>query len=118
MPGWTVRTQEGVSIISLDGAFANYDQVKSLWETLVSLLSSGHKQFVLDLSGISFMNSTSLGGLVSAYTKVRAAGGKLVLTGMNKGGVRDLLEITKLRTVFDVFDSESEAVAALQSGAA
>ncbi len=116
MGGWTVRTSDAVAIISPEGDFANFEQVKQLWGILESQMSGGQKRFILDLSATRYLNSTSLGGLVSAYTKVRSGGGRIVIAGMGKK-VFETLQTTKLYTVFDVFNSQSEAIAALKSNA-
>ncbi len=70
---------------------------------------SSSKKIVLNLADVSYIDSAGLGELVSAYTTVKNAGGDLKLLNLTKK-VRDLLVITKLLTVFDVKDSEQEAI--------
>jgi anti-sigma B factor antagonist len=74
-------------------------------------LAKGAKKIVLNLVGVSYIDSSGLGELVSSYTAVKNAGGELKLMNLTSK-VRDLLVITKLLTVFDVKDDEAAAVAA------
>ena len=69
----------------------------------------GHKQIALDVGGLSYMDSAGLGELVSVHAGVRRAGGEIKLCNLTKR-ISDLLTITKLLTVFEVYDSQSEAV--------
>jgi len=71
------------------------------------------KQLVLDLSGVSYIDSSGLGTLVGVYSSARAAGADIKLAGLNQR-LRDLLQITKLVTVFEVYDSVQQATAALK----
>ena len=70
---------------------------------------SGSKKILLNLADVNYIDSAGLGELVSAFTTVKNAGGELKLLNLTKK-VRDLLVITKLLTVFDVKDSEQEAI--------
>jgi anti-sigma B factor antagonist len=74
-----------------------------------SLVAMGSKKIVLNLAEVSYIDSSGLGELVSAYTAVKNAGGELKLLNLTSK-VRDLLVITKLVTVFDVKDDEASAV--------
>ena len=81
-----------------------------LKDKVQSLLQQGHTKLVLDLSGVSYVDSAGLGELVQAYATTRNRGGALKLHGITKR-LHDLLIVTKLLTVFEVFDNEAEAVA-------
>lgn len=82
----------------------------SLDKDVNGVLEQGARQIVVDLAGVNYIDSSGIGQLVSAYTMTRNSGGDLVLAALQKK-VRDLLTITKLITVFRVFDSKDEAVA-------
>jgi anti-sigma B factor antagonist len=79
-----------------------------------SLLQQGHKNLLVDLSGVSYVDSAGLGQLVQAYATTRNRGGALKLLNVTKR-LRDLLVVTKLLTVFDTYDSEGTAVASFGS---
>jgi anti-sigma B factor antagonist len=85
-----------------------------LKDKVQSLLQQGHNKIVLDLSGVSYVDSAGLGEMVQAYATTRNRGGALKLHSVTKR-LHDLLIVTRLLTVFDVFDSEAEAVASFGS---
>ena len=72
--------------------------------------ATGHKKILMNLGGINYIDSTGLGELVSGYRLVKSEGGELKLLNLNKK-VTDLLQITKLYTVFDIHNQEAQAVA-------
>jgi anti-sigma B factor antagonist len=74
-----------------------------------SLLQQGRKQLLINLAGVSYMDSGGLGEMVQAYATVTRQGGALKLVNVTKR-LQDLLVITRLSTVFDSFDDEAEAV--------
>jgi anti-sigma B factor antagonist len=74
-----------------------------------SLIHQGHKNILVNLGGVTTMDSAGLGELVAAYTTVTKAGGTMKLVNLTKR-LHDLLSITKLLTVFDTFDSEQDAL--------
>jgi anti-sigma B factor antagonist len=82
-----------------------------LREIVKDLLSKGQKNILLNLGDISYIDSSGIGELVSAFTSVRNQGGELKLLHLTKK-VHDLLQITKLYTVFDVKDDEAAAIGA------
>jgi anti-sigma B factor antagonist len=84
-----------------------------LRETVKDLLAKGHKKILLNLGDVSYIDSSGIGELVSAYTSVRNQGGELKLLKLTKK-VHDLLQITKLYTVFDIKDDEASAVQAFK----
>ena len=81
-----------------------------LKDKVQSLLQQGHTKLIVDLSSVSYVDSAGLGELVQAYATTRNRGGALKLHGITKR-LHDLLIVTKLLTVFEVFDNEAEAVA-------
>jgi len=82
-----------------------------LRDTVKDLLGKGQKKILLNLGDVSYIDSSGIGELVSAFTSVRNQGGELKLLHLTKK-VHDLLQITKLYTVFDVKDDEAAAIAA------
>ena len=81
-----------------------------LKEKVQSLLLQDHKSLLVDLSGVSYVDSAGLGGLVQLYVTTKNSGGALKLLNVTKR-LRDLLVVTKLLTVFETFDSETSALA-------
>src|SRR5919106_1830257 len=79
-----------------------------LKDKVQSLLQQGHKNVLIDLSGVSYVDSAGLGELVQAYATAKNRGGALKLLNVTKR-LRDLLVVTKLLTVFDTFENETEA---------
>ena len=84
-----------------------------LKDKVQSLLQQGHKSLLVDLGGVSYVDSAGLGELVQAYATTKNRGGALKLLNVTKR-LRDLLVVTKLLTVFDAFDSEASAIASFE----
>src|SRR5690349_9807632 len=110
------RQADGVTIVSCQGRIVFGEEATVLRDSLKSVLTST-RQVVLNLSGVSYIDSGGLGTLVGVYSSARAAGADIKLTGLGQR-LRDVLQITKLATVFEVYDGESEAIAAFRRGAA
>jgi len=107
----SVRQVEGVIVVDLSGRIKLGEGSSVLRETVKDLLSKGHKKILLNLGDISYIDSSGIGELVSAFTSVRNQGGELKLLNLTRK-VHDLLQITKLYTVFDVKDDEAAAIRA------
>jgi anti-sigma B factor antagonist len=84
-----------------------------LKDKIQSLLQQGHKKLVLDLGGVSYVDSAGLGQLVQIHSTTKSNGGSLRIANVTKK-LKDLLVVTKLVTVFDSYDSEAEALASFQ----
>ena len=97
-----------VMVLDLKGKLAG-DATETLASSIDGLVKNGHRQLVLNLGGVSFVDSAALGGLLSQRAVMREAGGQLKLLNLNER-ISDLLVTTKLETVFDSFNSESAAV--------
>jgi len=110
------RQTDGVTIISFTGRIVFGDEANALRETVKRLLKSS-KQIVLNLSNVTYIDSGGLGTLVGAYSSARSAGADIKLTGLGQR-IRDVLQITKLVTVFEVYENDQQAVAAFRRGAA
>lgn len=106
----TSREFGEVTVIDMEGRITLGEGGSLLRDLIHENLGRGRKKIVMNLGGISYIDSTGLGELVSGYRLVREQGGELKLLNLNKK-VTDLLQITKLYTVFDIHNQESQAVA-------
>ena len=86
-----------------------------LKDKINSLLQQGRNKLVLDLGGVSYVDSAGLGQLVQIHATTKAKGGSLRIANVTKR-LKDLLVVTKLVTVFDSYDSEAEALASFSAG--
>jgi anti-sigma B factor antagonist len=109
----STRQVDGVSIVDCNGRITLGEGSVVLRDTVKDLLSKGQKKILLNLGDVNYIDSSGIGELVSAYTTVRNQGGELKLLKLTKK-VHDLLQITKLYTVFDVKDDETAAVKAFR----
>ena len=107
----STRQVDGVTIVDLSGRITLGEGSVVLRDTIRDLLGKGDKKLLLNLGDVSYIDSSGIGELVSAYTTVRNQGGELKLLNLTKK-VHDLLQITKLYTVFDIKDDEATAIKA------
>ena len=105
----STRHVDGVTILDLSGRITLGEGSVVLRDAVRDLLAKGDKNILLNLGDVSYIDSSGIGELVSAFTSVKNAGGELKLLNLTKK-VHDLLQITKLYTVFDVKDDETTAV--------
>jgi len=98
-----------VSVVDVSGRITLGEGSSALRDALRDLLAQNNKKILLNLSEVSYIDSSGIGELVSGFTSVANAGGNLKLLGLTKR-VKDLLQITKLYTVFDVHEEEAHAV--------
>jgi anti-sigma B factor antagonist len=103
------RQVDGVTIVDLSGRITLGEGSVLLRDTVRDLISKGNKKILLNLGEVNYIDSSGIGELVSAFTTVRNQGGELKLLRLTKK-VHDLLQITKLYTVFDVNDDETTAI--------
>ena len=104
------RTVQKVCVLDIDGPITlGADGSEKLGDKVRSVLQTGEKQVLLNLSGVAYIDSAGLGELVNAFTTVKKQGGALKLVGVTKK-LKDLLVITKLATVFDWYQTEAEAL--------
>ncbi|MCE5307827.1 MAG: STAS domain-containing protein [Acidobacteriales bacterium] len=106
----TVRQVGDVSVVDAVGRLTLGEGSSLFRDTIRGLVAQGNKKIVLNLGEVSYIDSSGIGELVSAFTTVTNQGGKLKLLNLTKR-VHDLLQITKLYTVFDVYDREATAIA-------
>jgi len=104
------RQADGVTIVTCSGKIIFGEEAHALRDALKKLLGQT-KHIVLNLSGISFIDSGGLGTLVGLYSSARSSGADIKLVGLSQR-LRDALAIAKLATVFEVYDSEAQAIAA------
>lgn len=104
------KEKEGVVVLTLEGEMVGGPAATQLTETLHDLIEQGKKQILVDLKQVDWMNSSGLGILIGAITTVRNSGGDLKLMNLSQKPMQ-LLKITHLDRVFDIFDSEELALA-------
>jgi anti-sigma B factor antagonist len=112
----TKRTVDGIVALECSGRIVFGEESSLLREEVKKLLAEGVKRIVLNLSEISYIDSGGLGTLVALHTSARNAGANIKLAGLTKR-VGDLLQVTKLLTVFDVHGTEYEALESFRSAA-
>ncbi|HEY4492639.1 MAG TPA: STAS domain-containing protein [Acidobacteriota bacterium] len=106
--------QGSVTVIEPKGKITIGEGDVLLREEISKLLAENKKQLVLDLSGVSYMDSAGVGELVSVYTSVKNRGGDLKLSCLTKK-IKDLLQITQLMTIFETFETTGEAISSFSS---
>ncbi|MFL6216677.1 MAG: STAS domain-containing protein [Blastocatellia bacterium] len=108
------RQAGDVTVLDLSGKITIGEGSVQLREAVRGLLESGNKKVLLNLGDVSYVDSSGIGELVSSYTTTSNTGGQLKLLNLTKK-IQDLLMITKLLTVFQVYDNEQEAVASFSA---
>jgi anti-sigma B factor antagonist len=106
----TSREVDGVAVLDLSGRITLGEGSVQLRDAIRELLSSGSKSILLNMGDVSYIDSSGLGELVSAYTSAKNQSAELKLLSLTKK-VQDLLQLTKLYTVFDIYDEEAKAIA-------
>ncbi|HZS97160.1 MAG TPA: STAS domain-containing protein [Terriglobales bacterium] len=106
---FSTRQSDGITIVDLKGRITLGEGSVTLRDTVHDLLSKGQKRILLNLGDVNYIDSSGIGELVSAFTAAKKQGGEVKLLNLSKR-VHDLLQITKLYTVFDVKDDEALAV--------
>jgi anti-anti-sigma factor len=105
-----IRDQGDVRIIELSGKITIGTGDVKLKELITSAVEQGKVKILLDLAGVTAIDSSGIGEMVACYTSVTKRGGHLKLLRLSPK-INDILQVTQLITVFDVFDNEAEAVA-------
>src|ERR671920_1717737 len=103
------RQAGDVTVLDMSGKITIGEGSVSLRTAVRRLLEEGKKRILLNLAGVGYIDSSGIGELVSSYTAINKEGGQLKLLNLTQK-LQDLLAITKLLTVFDVFENESEAL--------
>ena len=104
-----IRQIGDVSVVDVAGRITLGEGSSALRDSLREMVGKGQKKILLNLGEVSYIDSSGIGELVSGFTSVTNGGGQLKLLNLTKR-VKDLLQITKLYTVFDVHDSEVTAI--------
>ena len=105
----STRQVGDVTVIDAVGRITLGEGASNFRDTIKDLATKGNQKLLLNLSEVSYIDSSGIGELVSGFTTVTNHGGQLKLIGLTKR-VKDLLQITKLYTVFEVYDDEAHAV--------
>ena len=112
----TQREVDGVTVVALDGRIVLGEESNALREKIKALVAEGKKKIVLNMDNITFIDSAGLGTLVAAHHSAKAQGASLRLCHLGTK-FQEVLQITKLLTVFDVYDTEAAAVSSFSKGA-
>lgn len=105
----STRQAGGVSIVDLSGRIVLGEESAALRSVIGDLLSEGHVKILLNLANVNYIDSSGLGSLVSAFATVKKADGELKLLKLT-AKVQDLMQITKLYTIFDIKEDEAAAI--------
>ena len=105
----STRLVDGIVILDLSGRITLGEGSVQLRDAIRDLVAQGQKNILLNLGDVNYIDSSGIGELVSAFTTVKNQGGQLKLLNLTKK-VHDLLQITKLYTVFDIKDDEASAI--------
>ena len=107
------RRIDDIGILDLSGRITIGEGTLILRDQIQRLLAAGDRKFLLNLADVDYIDSSGLGELVTSFTTVRNQEGQLKLLNLTRR-VQDLLQITKLLTVFEVFSNETEAVKSMK----
>ncbi len=103
------REKEGITIIDLRGRITVGEEVAAFRDMLDAEIESGKTQTILNMADVDYIDSTGLGSLVICFTRTQKSGGSMKLLNLNRRNI-ELLVLTKLTTVFEVFNDEQDAV--------
>ena len=110
------RTLDGILIVDCHGRIVFGEESAMLRDAIRKLIAE-NKRIVMNLGGVNYIDSGGLGTLVSLYTTARTSGGAIKLANLTQR-VGDLLQVTKLVTVFEVYPNEEQAIESFRKGAA
>lgn len=105
----TNREVDGVSVVGLEGRIVLGEESNSLRERVKSLLAGGKKKIVLNMDNVTYIDSAGLGTLVASHHSAKTQDAGLRLSNLGSK-FQEVLQVTKLLTVFDVYDSEAAAI--------
>lgn len=103
------RDVNGVTVIDIDGRVVLGEESNSFREKVKSLLAAGKKKIVLNLANVSYIDSAGLGTLVATFHSARSQGATLKLANLGQK-FKEVLQVTKLMTVFDTYENEASAI--------
>ena len=113
----STRQVGGVTIVDIKGRIVLGKESASVRDVVLDLLSKGHKEILLNLAAVDYIDSMGLGSLVGAFTTVRKQGGELKLLNLTDK-ITDVMQITRLYTVFDIMNDEAVGVKSFGQSAA
>jgi len=105
----TDREVSGVSVLDIEGRIVLGEESNSFREKVKSLLAAGKKKIILNLAQVTYIDSAGLGTLVATFHSARSQGAMLKLTNLGSK-FKEVLQVTKLMTVFDTYDTEAAAI--------
>jgi anti-sigma B factor antagonist len=105
----STRQVGGITVVDISGRIEHGKESAAVRALVSGLFREGHTQILVNLGDVHYIDSSGLGALVSSFTNVRKQGGELKLLNLTNK-VRELMQITKLYTVFDISNNEAEAV--------
>jgi anti-sigma B factor antagonist len=104
---------DGVSVVELDGRIVLGEESNSLRKKLKILVAAGKRKIVLNMANIEYIDSSGLGALVAAHVSAKTQGASVRLCNLGKK-FHDVMQLTRLLTVFDVYDTQAAAVSSFQ----
>ena len=110
----TDRDLNGVSVLDMDGRIVLGDETSALRERFKTLMAAGKKKIVLNLANVNYIDSAGIGTLVALFNNARSQGATLKLANLGSKS-KEVLQIARLMTFFEVFDSDSAAVASFSA---
>ncbi|HUC42250.1 MAG TPA: STAS domain-containing protein [Candidatus Micrarchaeaceae archaeon] len=105
----TDRQIDGVDVVEIEGRIVLGEESNTFREKVKSLLAAGNKKVVLNMANVSYIDSAGLGTLVATFHSARTQGATLKLANLGTK-FKEVLQVTKLMTVFDTYDSEAAAI--------
>jgi anti-sigma B factor antagonist len=112
----TDRDVNGVKVLDLDGRLVLGDESNVFRERFKALMAAGKKRIVLNLANVTYIDSAGLGTLVATFNNARSQGATMKLANVGSKS-KDVLQLARLMTLFDIFDSDSAAVASFGASA-
>jgi len=110
----TIRHVDGVTVLDVSGRITLGEGGVTLRDAIQEALKTGVKVLIIDMGGVNFMDSSGVGELTGAYISAKNKGCQVKLLNLTKK-IDDLMQITKLSTIFDIYSDEKEAVASAKS---
>jgi len=103
----------GIGVIEVKGSLMGGDETVEMRQAVAGFVDRGYEKLLIDLSGVTYLNSTAIGVLVAAQTTYARRNWQIKLCGLNKN-IQNIFVITKLTLVFEVYDTQKEAVASFK----
>jgi anti-sigma B factor antagonist len=110
----TIRHVEGVTVLDVSGRITLGDGGVTIRDAIQEALKTDTKKLILDMGGVTYMDSSGVGELTGAFVSARNKGSELKLLHLTKR-IDDLMQITKLATIFDIYSDEKEALASFKA---